>query len=339
MKLIIAGGRDFEDHNIAMASWTSLNLDLDPHQHITEIVSGGANGADLIGEQLATHFNIPCERFPADWDKHGKSAGYIRNEEMAKYGDYLLAFWDGHSKGTKHMIDCAEKEGLPVKLVKYNTKKPNPLSVIYDFETTDKKPTSAVASLAVIVFDPSELKTFDELVSSALRIKFKLTEQYATGRTWSQDTVDWWMHPDQKDAFEMVIKPDERLDVPLSSIEDYITFYLAEMGFDYNNSGKIYTRGNSFDCPILSNIYQQYGYDEPFPWWNIRDVRTEIDAIVPYWDDTHEGYGYIRDFPYPDNFVKHKETHDCARDILMLQHAHIGLINKIEELSVGGGSL
>jgi hypothetical protein len=93
--------------------------------------------------------------------------------------------------------------------------KPNPLSIIYDFETTDNKPTSAVASIAIIVFDPTELKTFDELVSSALRIKFKLTEQYAAGRTWNKSTVDWWMHPDQKDAFSKVITPDVKMDVPL----------------------------------------------------------------------------------------------------------------------------
>lgn len=54
--------------------------------------------------------------YPADWKKYGSSAGYIRNDEMAKYADCLIAFWDGKSKGTKHMIDLAVKRKIKVKL-------------------------------------------------------------------------------------------------------------------------------------------------------------------------------------------------------------------------------
>jgi len=79
---------------------------------ITEVVSGGAKGVDRLGELWAQKRNIPITRFPAEWNKYGKRAGYIRNKEMALYADALLAIWDGESKGTKHMIDSALEQGL-----------------------------------------------------------------------------------------------------------------------------------------------------------------------------------------------------------------------------------
>ena len=62
----------------------------------------------------AATFSIPCEKYPADWDKYGKSAGYRRNEQMADNADSLIALWDGRSRGTKHMIDIAHRKGLKV---------------------------------------------------------------------------------------------------------------------------------------------------------------------------------------------------------------------------------
>ena len=58
-----------------------------------------------------------CQRYPADWEQYGPRAGYIRNSEMAKVATHLIAFWDGRSKGTKHMIDIARKAGLYVLAV------------------------------------------------------------------------------------------------------------------------------------------------------------------------------------------------------------------------------
>jgi hypothetical protein len=76
------------------------------------VISGTARGADKLGELWAEHFGIPVERFPADWDKFGKSAGYKRNAEMADNAEALIALWDGKSRGTKHMIDIAKSKGL-----------------------------------------------------------------------------------------------------------------------------------------------------------------------------------------------------------------------------------
>ena len=58
--------------------------------------------------------------FPADWDKHGKSAGYKRNLEMAENADALIAFWDGESRGTKHMIDIAKEKNLLTRIIRYD---------------------------------------------------------------------------------------------------------------------------------------------------------------------------------------------------------------------------
>ena len=74
----------------------------------TEVVSGCAAGVDALGEQWAKREMIPIKRFPADWRKHGKGAGQIRNQEMADYADQLIAIWDGVSHGTADMIRKAQ---------------------------------------------------------------------------------------------------------------------------------------------------------------------------------------------------------------------------------------
>jgi glycerophosphoryl diester phosphodiesterase len=71
---------------------------------------------DRLGETYAVRNKLPIAKFPADWDKWGKPAGYIRNKEMAQYADALVAVWNGESKGTKHMIDLAKEQGLKVHI-------------------------------------------------------------------------------------------------------------------------------------------------------------------------------------------------------------------------------
>lgn len=112
MKLIIVGGRDFDRGDMVIEH-------IKPFKLITEIVCGMCRGADMMGYNYATLWDIPVTKFPADWDKYGKSAGYIRNKQMAKYADAALIFWDGKSKGTKHMIDLANEYKLITIIVRY----------------------------------------------------------------------------------------------------------------------------------------------------------------------------------------------------------------------------
>lgn len=111
MKTIVAGSRGFTNYSM-MCEFLHRN----PWQ-ITEVVSGTARGANQLGEKWASDMGIPIKKFPADWDTHGKRAGYLRNAEMAEYADALVAFWDGESRGTKHMIDLANEAGLRVSIV------------------------------------------------------------------------------------------------------------------------------------------------------------------------------------------------------------------------------
>lgn len=130
IRIVVAGGRDFNvydcvkitlDNYISQIRITKLYKDLPFEEFINkvEIVSGGAKGADSLGEKYASEQGLTCTVFNADWDKHGKAAGYIRNEEMAKYGTHAVVFWDGESKGSKHMIDLAKKHKLKTTIIPY----------------------------------------------------------------------------------------------------------------------------------------------------------------------------------------------------------------------------
>lgn len=113
MKVIIAGCRGFTNYQFLLNSIYELG-----YSDWTEVVSGGAKGADALGEQFAQAHSLSLKLFPADWNVYGNAAGPIRNTQMAEYADALVAFWDGKSKGTKNMIDTAVKLGLKVKIVK-----------------------------------------------------------------------------------------------------------------------------------------------------------------------------------------------------------------------------
>ena len=85
--------------------------------HQVIIVSGHARGADVLGERFAKEFGLPVELYPAQWNALGKGAGMVRNAQMAKVSDALIAFWDGHSRGTERMINFARRRGLDVTII------------------------------------------------------------------------------------------------------------------------------------------------------------------------------------------------------------------------------
>lgn len=107
MKVIIAGSRTITDARLVEDAIRLSGFD------ITEVVCGCAEGVDKLGEAWAVYNQIPVARFPADWGKHGKAAGPIRNEQMAEYADALVCVWDGVSRGSLNMIRCAHRAGIP----------------------------------------------------------------------------------------------------------------------------------------------------------------------------------------------------------------------------------
>lgn len=108
MKVIIAGSRDIKDMALVEQAIRESRF------RISEVVCGMARGVDTVGLEWADDHNIPVARFYADWNVHGKAAGYKRNAAMAEYADALIAVWDGRSKGTRNMIHLARKRKLRV---------------------------------------------------------------------------------------------------------------------------------------------------------------------------------------------------------------------------------
>lgn len=115
-KVIVAGGREFNDYILLEEK---LDKILSKRLPDVEIVSGTARGADKLGESYAHKNKLHIKQFPADWNKYGKAAGPRRNKQMAEYADACIVFWDGKSKGTKSMINLANEQGIPIRIIKY----------------------------------------------------------------------------------------------------------------------------------------------------------------------------------------------------------------------------
>ena len=111
MKIAIIGSRGFTNKQL-------LDKTLEPLKNkITLVVSGGAKGADKLGEQWALDNKIETLIFLPDWDKHGKRARFIRNEDIIKNSEVCLAFWDGESPGTRHSLTLCKKHDVPYKII------------------------------------------------------------------------------------------------------------------------------------------------------------------------------------------------------------------------------
>lgn len=111
MKVIVAGSRHFNNKNFI---WDIIDNSPFP---ITELVHGCAKGVDTIAGEWALHNKISVKEFPANWEKYGKGAGPVRNMEMAKYADALIAIIFENSRGTMNMIQTALKLGLHVFVI------------------------------------------------------------------------------------------------------------------------------------------------------------------------------------------------------------------------------
>ena len=111
-QVIIAGSRGFDDYGFIASALDNIL----PEGDVT-VISGTARGADKLGEMYAVNHGHSITRMPADWTRYGKRAGLVRNMDMAKAADACVVFWDGVSKGSKHMIDIAEREKLKLWVV------------------------------------------------------------------------------------------------------------------------------------------------------------------------------------------------------------------------------
>lgn len=118
-KLVVFGGRDFTDSQLM----SDLLFDYANEMGddiVVSIISGMARGADLLAHKFAIKQQVVCYEMPADWDGLGKRAGFVRNEEMVNLCDGGMGFWDGKSRGTKHMIDTLINLGKSIVVYDYN---------------------------------------------------------------------------------------------------------------------------------------------------------------------------------------------------------------------------
>ena len=108
MKIAVVGSRDITDYD-----WISRILG---KYTITEVISGGAKGVDSLAARYANEHNIKLTEFLPDWEIHGKSAGFIRNKLIVDHAEHVIAFWNAKSTGTKHSIDYAQKQNIPLDI-------------------------------------------------------------------------------------------------------------------------------------------------------------------------------------------------------------------------------
>lgn len=107
----IIGSRTFQNYEMLKIVCDRLIRSTDT------IVSGGASGADILGKQYAIDKKLNYIEFPADWNKYSKRAGFIRNQTIVDNSDFIIAFWDGVSNGTKHSIDLAKLDKIPTLII------------------------------------------------------------------------------------------------------------------------------------------------------------------------------------------------------------------------------
>ncbi len=114
-RVAVAGCRNYNNYQAAK-EFIDFCIYRIKQEYTLIIVSGGCRGADQLGERYAKENGLRIERYTAKWEVYGKRAGPTRNQQMANISDYVICFWDGKSRGTKSMIDCATKMGKPVKI-------------------------------------------------------------------------------------------------------------------------------------------------------------------------------------------------------------------------------
>jgi len=109
MNAAVVGSRNFQDYELVKQILGEYEISV--------VVSGGAKGADSLGGKYANEHQIPTLIFKPDWKRLGRGAGPARNKTIVENADFIIAFWDGDSKGTKSAINFAKKLNKPLRIV------------------------------------------------------------------------------------------------------------------------------------------------------------------------------------------------------------------------------
>ena len=151
-KVIIAGSRSFTDFELLCRTMDYMLSKKVSEGYKIIIISGTSKGADRLGEQYAKLRGYEVILMPADWETYGKRAGYVRNEAMANIADALVAFYNGTSSGTRHMIDIAKEKGLPYKVVLFKDSEGEPDIVAYFDGSSVKEGEKWVGAIGAVAY-------------------------------------------------------------------------------------------------------------------------------------------------------------------------------------------
>jgi len=119
MRIVIAGSRSITDYELVRKAIEDSGFLIDV------VISGGARGVDRIGEEWAQKNGKPINRFLPDWERYGKSAGFIRNDLMIRNADGAIFVYDGTSRGTAHTISLAKRKGIPTYILDTSKETPD----------------------------------------------------------------------------------------------------------------------------------------------------------------------------------------------------------------------
>jgi hypothetical protein len=117
--ILVSGSLSFEDYPLLCATLDHL---LAGGGESVVIVTGGAKGAETLGERYAGERGFAVKQFLADWETYGRGAKVIRNTRMVEAADCAVFFWDGKSKAVAELIEKAEARGIPVEVVRFNSR-------------------------------------------------------------------------------------------------------------------------------------------------------------------------------------------------------------------------
>ena len=119
-RVIVTGSRKFLDYDFMCQELDKLfNESRTFAGHEVKIISGMADGADTLAIRYADEHKLTKVLFPANWKRYSCIAGFLRNEDMLSLATHLVAFWDGISSGTHHIIEIAKEKGIPVWVLKH----------------------------------------------------------------------------------------------------------------------------------------------------------------------------------------------------------------------------
>ena len=188
-------------------------------------------------------------------------------------------------------------------------------SIIFDFETLSVDVNQGVVlSLGLLTYNSfrlnsDELYSYDELLGKTKYMKFDVTEQVKKyGRKIDKSTLEWWNT--QGESAKKVLDPNPDLD---QSIDKLYNFFVLNVNI--NNLKTVFTRGNTFDIPMLEGILKSTGYSVPYPFWMVRDTRSYLDGLLY---GSGQRNSYIPE-GCQEKFVAHDARHDVVMDVMRMQ--------------------